>query len=488
MSLPKNHEQVLDFAEQGIIEDGDLVMPTLYSLDTHGKYHVWTVLIGIKDAKDKQIPVTQDYIDREELPEGAYAVTWTISGRENMKQTVSDKTVCYEGKNLGKKNYTTAFTQSIYDARSLFNKKIRQGQKLDKQALKRPGDIYTIEELAEDDTRGEYPWRVFAMSLHDYKKFPKKIHFSAAVQYKLDGILLIVVHHPVLPAIAVIDLDGKTKKLKIDCYSRSRETYEGQDQMLLELYPIAQKYPGLHFVGELWKEGYGLQDISGSARRKTDSKAKTERVILNFNIFDCFYIDQPDLTFQERQYVLDDVFLDIEPEMITRIPTLEVKNVTELKSIYQGYLAKGYEGAVVRNWNAKYEFGINKEIRSYDTMKIKPRPDSEWPIVGFEEGNGKETGAIKWVCAENDEGVKKRTGELLPLEERKTFRVTPNQPTDVRKTIFAKYTAHSDWFKEQVYGQLATISYSILSNTFMPQQPKMLRFRNPEVDTLVRSE
>jgi hypothetical protein len=493
MSVPKNQQQMLDFVAEGEIEDGILVMPTLYSLDSRGKVLLWTIHIGAFTASDEIIPIDDDLLDRGDLPDNAYAAYWTISGRENMTLTTSERTIIYSGKNKGRANFTTALTQCILDARSLYEKKIRKGCKANRHALKGPDDIYTFEELAEDESRGEHPWRVFAMALHDFKKFPNKIHYPACIQRKLDGILLIVVHHPALPTISVeMDDEGNTQRLKIDAYSRSRETYEGQDHILRELYPIAERYPGLHFVGELWKEGHGLQDISGSARRKADTKLKTEKLVLNFNIFDCFHIDEPKSGFAERQATLDDVFLEIDsltpkPKYITRVPTEEIPNDKELKKIYNVYLREGYEGAVVRNLTAPYEFGINKELRSYQTMKLKPRPDAEWQVVGFEEGKGKETGAVKWICAENDTGVQARTGKILPLEERKTFRVTPNQPTEVRKHIFAKYSDSPELFKEQVYGKELVVGYSILSKDYLPQQPKGLRFRDPAVDKIVRS-
>jgi hypothetical protein len=473
MQVPKNHETVLEFVELGTLRDGVLVFPTLYGMDTHGNYIIWTIYVGLCDRNDELIPIQQSYIDRGDLPKDAYGVYWTEYGREGMTITTSERTPIYEGSNIGKTNYTTPFTQAVLRARTEYNKKIRKGNNTDKQALKMPGDTYKFEELFADRNRGKYPWRVFAMTLHDYKKFPDKIHFPAAIQVKLDGTLFITVHHPLLSEVLGRDMDG---------YSRGREAYEGYEYLYDELITVARKYPGLHFVGELWKKGYGLQDISGSSRRKTDSKLTTTRVQLNYNIFDCFYIHEPETGFMARQSLLDAVFAELTDAVhVKRIKTRVVSDAHQMKRMYQSFLKQNFEGAVIRNLQAPYEFGIDKCIRSYQTMKLKPRPDAEWPVVGFTTGKGKEDGCVIWICAESDSGVTKRlkTQHYIPLEERLTFNVTPNQPTALRKHIYARLMAEKDLFPNYICGQEAVISYSILADkTGLPQQPKMLRFKD----------
>lgn len=472
-TMSKNQEEVLKFAEQSTIEDGVLVSPTLYSINTRNKYLLWTIFIAIIDKNKNQIDVTEEYIDRKELPKGACGAYWSVSGTEDMTMTKSNVTYISKGKNTGKKNYTTAFTQAIIDAKSIFNKKIKSGHKYDKEDIIKKGDEVSFERLLNDTTRGSAPWRVYAMALHDYKKFSNKIHFPAFIQYKLDGTLFIVVHHPSLPEIKVDD-----QLLKIDGYSRSRESYEQQNHILKELYPVALAYPGLHFVGELWKEGYGLQEISGFSRRKADTKLENE-IKMDFNIFDCFELDQ-NYSFEERQFILEEAMLKLEnPKYVHVIPSEPVNNEKELFEKYEKYLELKYEGAVIRNKNAPYEFGVEKEIRSYDTQKLKPRFDGEWPIVNFGEGKGKETGAIKWICADRNSDK--------DLKDRETFAVTPNQPTELRKKIFKKLKEDPEFFKKEIFGQEAVISYSILSNTGFPQQPKMLRFRNIKIDEMLKN-
>lgn len=505
-SISKNQQNVLDFASQGDIRDGILEMPTLWSLDKNGNYRYWNLNIGIENPDTgKMEDVTQDYIERKNLPKGFSGVYWTQSGVENtVNPIISEKTFINEGKYMknGKptsKSYTTPFTQAILDARSDFNFKIRKGSVLEKELLNPIGQIVSIEDLIKQPHRGSKPWRVFAMALHDVNKANnwRHIKYPCKIQPKLDGTMFIVVYHPKLPAMELSNIGDKNETItvKMDSYSRGKEAYEGQDHILLELYPVLKKYPGLHITGELWKPGYGLQDISGSSRRQLDSKIKTDAIKLDFNVFDCFYIDQPEQTFEEREAILDDIMTELDTLHATTtnerhvklIPSYIVENKEQLLEKYQLFLEEKMEGAVIRNMDSPYEVGIDKERRSYFTLKIKPRPDSEWPVYNFKDGKGKESGAVIWICAENDEGVKQRlnTDKAPPLSERKHFSITPNLEYETRYKIFEKFSKDPKFFEEKIRGQLLTINYSILSKDFIPQQPKVLRFRDPKINKLL---
>jgi hypothetical protein len=479
MSVPKNQENVLDFANRGEIVDGVLEMPTLWSMSANGKYRYWNMFIGIEDAKETKIDVTEDYINRKLLPDGAVGCYWTISGQEGTENPIiSEKTYVRVGKNVKSKNFTTPFTQAILDARTDYNLKMRKGQVENKEDLLAPGALVRLEDLISLN-RGEKPWRVFAMALHDVNKVKnwRHVKYPCAIQPKLDGTMFVVVYHP---------------HFGIDSYSRGRENYEGQEHILDELLPVLKKYPGLHLVGELWKKGYGLQDISGSSRRQLDSKIKEAAIKLDFNVFDCFYLHK-EQTFEDRHANLDDLFMDLEDynkqnkveTHVKLIETYTAKNKEQLLARYEEFLADNLEGAVIRNWDSLYEPGLDKEKRSYTTLKLKPRPDAEWPVIGFKDGNGKESGAVIWICAENDEGVQLRTGNLLPLAERKQFSVTPNMDYETRQIIFNKLSMDKKLFSEKIESKLLTINYSILSKDYLPQQPKAIRFREQSVNDLL---
>lgn len=503
-AVPKNTQELIDFAANGEIKDNVLKLPTLWTRNAFDKFLHWTIFVGIvnSEAADLKIKrtdnkgawfadvvwdtVDQEYIERKELSDGYISVIWQESGNEstgNVQITVP--TFIKKGLNIGRVHYTTAFTQAISRARTLFDKKVHKGMVIEeyKKYLKAKSETFTLDELKEMAfMRGEHPWRVFVMALKPLDADQqstnwKHVVYPCFIQPKLDGTHFVVVN---------IGGDAPT----MDCYTRGREKYEGQEHIIDELKPVLSERVGLHLTGELWKKGYGLQEISGSSRRLKLESKRADAVKLEFHVFDCFYIDQPHMPYTERKALLDEVFeaLDQSAEYVCRIPTEEAVDVDDLLSKYQQYLDAGNEGAIVRNMDSPYEVGITKEIRSNFTLKLKPRFDDEFPIVGFMSGtNGREVGAIIFVCAESDKYTK------TALDERKTFNVTPNWPYETRYSVYKALATKRGrkWFADQVYGQSAVISYSDLSNkdkeentaAMLPQQPKFLRFYDDAIET-----
>ena len=125
------------------------IFPTLYDLDSFDNVKTW------------DIKVTNF---------GDYSEIITVYGRENK---VENRVRIDQGKNVGKSNMTTHFTQGISDAQSKWTKKISQGyyeQKNDQ------GNDPKLE------TKNPFP-----MLAQDYHKMKHKIVFPCFVQPKLDG-------------------------------------------------------------------------------------------------------------------------------------------------------------------------------------------------------------------------------------------------------------------------------------------------------------
>jgi hypothetical protein len=504
-NVPKNQQDVLEFADLGDFEDGLLVMPKLWSVDKAGKYHWWQIKIGITFVDDDadpvsneedRIPVDQDEIERGDLDEDAIGVFWTEFAQDGGKVQDPSPTYIYEGKNIGRKNYTTPFTQAILEARKQYNLRIRRGNTPVREHLIKAGEFPSIDELISMTHRGDTPWRVFPMALHDVEKSNnwRHVQYPCDIQPKYDGTRFIVVQHSELPTQEINALPNVTEELPIDGYSRGLETYDGQEHILSEAMELLKDHPGLYLDGEIYKEGFSLQDISGTSRRQADSKRGAPELTLDYMIFDCFYTDKPDMTWSERRELLESLFATSETwTHLQMAPNTEVENREELNAIYRSYLDEGLEGAVIRNKDAPYEVGLSKEQRSYKVLKYKPRFDDEWPVIGYESGaKGKAVGAVVWRLAENDKGVRARLklkpGDTLPdLSERLTFTSDMNLPFATRYAIYS-YLEDTGDFEEKFYGKLMTVSYSILSNDKKPQQPKVLRFRDPTVQsTLIDS-
>jgi len=499
-----NQTDVIEFAKICKIKGGVMESPVIYGVTLAGKekvmkYNTWQIFIGIRDNNTGElINVRIPYIKRGALPEEAYAVYWTKSGREDGKQTISKETPIMSGLNFGNSNETTAFTQAILDARSAYNLKLRKGGAISKDALRDPREAHSIEDLFDDTNRGATPWRVHPMALQDVSDTTpsgasnwRHITYPGYIQPKYDGTRFIIVGHPnIFP-------DAPEGKKGIDGFSRGLESYEGHDHILQAMLPVVRKYPGLYFDGELWKIGYGLQHISGSSRRLADSK-RPEALKLNYYIFDCFQLDEPKKPWSERMTMLEEIRKEFFPidssvqkeEMIIFAPCVMYNDQNEAEALYKKYLADGYEGGVLRNADSPYEYGIVKEVRSYKTMKIKPAPDDEWPVVGFAQGNrGKDVGAIKWILETNDTvlaGHNAKYGmkaKLKPLLDDNKFDVVPKGMTYKERYAAYQYLMQNpEYFDKYLKGQLMRVQYSIISDFGKPQQPKALGFRDLDLN------
>lgn len=509
MALPKNAQEIVDFASLGTIDNGVIKMPTLWSKRTNDKFGYWQICIACvnkelkpfemspKDTNgdwmkliDEWSEINEDLIKRSDVPDGFVGVYWTSSGLEGGKETISKPSFVIAGKNEGKTNYTTPFTQALRDAMTQYNAKIRKGHITEdaKKFVKKSNEVYTFEELLNANHRGEFPWRVHVMTLHDVNKGNNwdKVQYPCYIQPKINGTHFVIVTHPDLPThdIPVNLSDNKNKKTTVvkvhmDWYSRGLESFAPQNHIFAELYSVLESRPGLHVTGELWIKGAHLQDLSGAARREKDLNAKSskrsESPKQEFHIFDCFYIDKPDMPFEERLGILEDIFNELNnteppPKWCKMVQTYTADDKDQLESLYRGFLDEKYEGAVIRNKSSPYEVGVDKPKRSYQTMKMKPREDSEFVIVDFTEGDkGKNKGAIKWICS-TSKGNK--------------FKVTPNWKYDVQYAAYKALITNKGkkFFNDNIKGKMATISYAELSKDDTPQQGKFLQFQDPFVE------
>ena len=470
-----NLVDIIAFAKTCRLKDGVLSSPTVYSMslagkDKHPKYRIWQIMVALNSG-NKAVNITATLLKSKTLGSDYSARYWTVSGDEAGKQTRSGDTRITVGKNIGKANETTVLTQALHEARSMFNEKLRKGGSVDRTALRLPGTT-SIEDLVDDKKRGAAPWRVFAMALHDVNKSDnwKHITYPGYIQPKYDGTRFIVVAHPRIP-------NG------IDGFSRGRETYEGQDHVLVELRAILDQYPGLYIDGELWREGYGLQQVSGSSRRQTGADR------LDYYVFDCFYLDRP-MPWVDRRALIGEIQSAIagEPgfEHIKFAPTMTYNNRDQAMHIYGEFLNSGYEGGVLRNADSGYEWDPNREKRSHTTLKLKPMDDDDWPVIGFGCGtSGKDVGALMWVLETNQNiitGLNKKRGtkaHLLPTPEDNQFNsVTKGMTYEQRYAAYQFLVKNPDYFEKRLKGQLMRVQFSIISDYGKPQQPKVLGFRD----------
>lgn len=449
------------------------VFPEIISEDSMGRKRFWVIYIRLIENKTGTSParrkidwdLSQDnvvnikksyYTDKLNNIIGQI---WTEQGLvgtkdKNTKTTRSVPTYILKGKNIGKKNETNVFTQSLIQARSKYLKKLEQ-------------------------TTVNHSGRVFPVAVHKYEDKPrnkeKHIVYPCAVQRKLDG--------------------GRTvayfnKDAKVELYTRKLKDLGGNTHIVLALDPlyelINRLYAGAYLDGELYKHGLSLQQISGIMRREADSKTslreskenpELEKIKLEFHIFDVFFpfvVDKQLLTLEQRLVILDDIFKQAEDSgidmtYIKRVQNYIANDVDDESKLYQQFLEEKYEGSIIKNLAAPYEFGISREIRTYQMRKRKPRYSAEYEIVGYTEGEqGKDKGAIIWVL--KTPGDKKKKWKSVE------FTSTPvGMDYEKRYKLFTEMTKEK--FESEYKGKMMTVEYDDISEEGVPLRAKAKTIR-----------
>lgn len=456
--------------------------PELRSLDSMDRTRTWKIyvrLITTKDGKaparrkinwdtdvDTVVPIQKIHFDnlKKDIPKNTIAQMWTVNGIESdekmpnaniYKAMRSIPTYVIKGKNLGKKNETTVFTQALISARSKYLKK--------KQA--------TAIDVSKD--------RFFPVAVHKYDKSPKDenkhIKYPVVVQRKLDG------------GRAVAYWNSGKKKTQL--YTRKLKDLDGNEKIVNALTTvfakINKKYPGAYLDGEIYKHGLTLQEISGIMRREVDSKTgkkEKEKALendvklpeLEYHIFDVFFPkgskEMKEMPLIERKIILDDIFKIVKPnKLIKKVKTFIAKNKEEETALYERFLEEKYEGSIVKNLNSLYEFSPTREVRSYQMRKRKPRYSAEYEVIGYTEGDqGKDKGAIIWIlktkgCPNPQKGA--------PRCQSKQFTSTPvGMDYEERYKLFKEMTPAK--FNKNYKGKMMTVEYDDISKDGVPLRAK----------------
>lgn len=463
----------------GIVKTGKFkgcyAFPDIISEDSLKRKRIWRIYIRlIKStnnktparrkinwdlAVDKSVPIIDSHFESFDLKD-TIAQIWTITGilsdDEKYKLTSSIPTYVIKGKNIGRINETNIFTQALINARAKYLKKKQES------------------EISKN--------RFFPVAVHKYDASPKDkskhIVYPVAVQRKLDG------------GRAVAFWDDKSKKTVL--YTRKLKDLCGNENIVNELNSlfkeIHKKYPlykSIYLDGEIYKHGMSLQEISGIMRRELESNKKkpseknllqkphlnemkdNEIPKLEYHIFDIFFpLDDKklkEMSMIERQKVLDSIFKIFKSnKLIKPVETFIAKTKEEETKLYEKFLKEKYEGSIVKNLHSPYEFGTNREIRSYQMRKRKPRYSAEYEIVGYTEGEqGKDKGAIIWIL--KTKGTKEHPS--------KQFTSTPvGMNYEERYKMFKDMTPEK--FKKKYLGKMMTVEYDDISIDGVPLRAK----------------
>lgn len=373
--------------------------PRLYKMSNGGKLQVWEIEATTWSGGD------------------VWGVVRTRWGQEDgLWQETED--VIREGKNVGKKNATTAEKQAELEAEAKWRKQIeRRGYVEDRErALAK-----------ENDAEGG-----IAPMLAKLLEETKKITFPCRIQRKYNGVRMI----------AVVE-DGKCT-----LWSRKQTSYTPAFPHIVAAYEAHFKgRPGKYiFDGEAYRHGWSLQKISGYARVKEPKEGHEQIKHYVYDLPSC------KAGWQTREHDLGNLIWNA-GQKIVMVESENVADMKQVKAWHDKWVQDGYEGVILRNLEAPYEFGK----RSYQLAKYKEYKEQEFKIVGFTDGRGKFEGCCVFVCATKD-GKEFECCAPGTLEDR------------------------AEWFRRapEVIGKPLTVKYFEWSEDGKPLQPVGMAVRDYE--------
>ena len=475
--MTHEYRDMKDFKKfPGKILANTYVFPELWHTDEAGRLRVWLIQIRlVSDAyedrptcidwplmNEPQLPMKAIYLSQS-MPDNIIAQMWVETGIASGKITRNIPTYFERPTNEGKADERNVLQTAMIMARGQWLLKINQGCSENKTRTKSRSTLY-------------FP--MLAKTTDKYLKFP------AFIQPKLDGVR------------CLIYLKKYNDPQSVTAYTRNRKPIESAANICERLYPYLNALydrvnnHSIYLDGELYAHGKRLQDISGDARtQKTTkaakhSKSKTGQTanesktgtlanatkINEYHIYDCFYPDELETDFTDRNAQVLELFDSLTPDdkkMIKYVPTNKIQNRAELNAEYKKFIADKYEGAMVRNAKGPYLASSTKTgtgLRSDDLIKFKPVFSDEFECVNYTQGSkGKDRGAVIWQCKTKDGTV---------------FNVTPKLDYAERYRLYEEceaYTHAKNKFK--FAGWPLTVEYQDLSKSGVPMRAKSVEFR-----------
>lgn len=130
--------------------------------------------------------------------------------------------------------------------------------------------------------------------------------------------------------------------------------------------------------------------------------------------------------------------------VVVLVRTEKIAVLSEFRRLFAEFVESGYEGIMLRNAAGVYR----ANYRSNDLQKYKEFMEDEYRIIGFTQGEGRDAGAVIWLC-ETADG--------------KDFTVRPRGTMEQRRIWFSN--------GESYIGKNLTVIYQELTEEGKPRFP-----------------
>ena len=446
--------------------------PTLYAIDKNGKIKVWTAAV-------------LQPIDKNAAAAG-YATSRITHGYINGKQQVALRDY-NTGKNIGRSNETTPLEQCISETRRKWtDKKEKEAYTETKPADCGEGygdisggwgggadDDADATDAADAADAGPFlpmlaqtfdPADAIISGAGTKKK--KVITFPCFVQPKLDG-LRCVSYATRVPG-------GNDASIALQ--SRTGAFFTGLPHIAAALRPYLSQHPSVVIDGELYTDQMPFEELAGLVKKKKITDSDVERLKkVKYHVYDIYDRMNENMPYSERFGVLaaavrrcgcvaNDAFssgvaaggrmlrssattvvaAEEAAAVVVLVRTEKVAVLSDFRRLFAEFVEAGYEGIMLRNAAGVYR----ANYRSNDLQKYKEFMEDEYRIIDFKEGEGRDAGAVIWVC-ETAEG--------------KEFTVRPRGSFEQRR----------EWFNDgdSYIGKNLTVVYQELTEDGKPRFP-----------------
>jgi hypothetical protein len=227
------------------------------------------------------------------------------------------------------------------------------------------------------------------------QKLVDKIQFPAFVQTKMDGMRF-----------NAIVRDGK-------CEFRSRNGKEInllgnlEDEFIAMANGIDCVFDGELLVKDKGivldrQTGNGILNKANKGTIKTDEARKVHATIWDLIPYADFTNGVCQVPYSQRLETLCVMVDTYQPKKVGLVDRWEVDTIEEANTLFEGLLADGQEGIILKCRN-----GIWEDKRSKTQIKFKGELECDLKIVAVEEGKGKAAGMLGAIICESADGVVK---------------------------------------------------------------------------------
>jgi len=371
----------------------------LYDKSSTGKFKTWSIAV-FEMGKKAEIKIKTGY----------------VGGKIRVVTKVVDK-----GKNIGKVNSTTPFTQAVAVAQSKWNKKVDKGYVSQMSQVGK--NISYLPMLAKTYYSKTCP------DVVNGKVKETKVILPLIVQPKLNGVRCI----------------ARKENGEVKITSRLGKDYSIVCRKLANQLRLVMKNSDI-WDGEIYVHGWTFQRIIRAVKRFRWDTQK-----LQFHRYDIC-----DTKTSNKDRIYQRQFLP-RNKYICHVQSFTIKNIKQIKHYHDLFVADGYEGIILRKPDGMYRFNY----RSADLLKYKEFIDKEFEIVDF-EGYRQEDGNTMRTCIRF----------FCEIPNNWTFEVIPRGSLKKREQMFLN--------GKKYIGKMLTVRYQELSEDGVPIFPIGITVRDYE--------